>query len=849
MGQEIKTFKALGRENRILCLIVEGEPNASDRPDSGLLECFPEAVRYHFDELGQRTLARTEPIAADLRDGKDGKTNARLKIVAGVVGVSFDELRQREKRRRLWRRIRYAFGALALLAAIGATWFTFTIRQIREEDFDAGLRELLNARPDRAAPYLAEAYSLGIDSPTLRFLLPQALRPLEIEWTDLTGHRNNVISVRYSDDGERLATGSVDRTARIWDASGKPVRVLEGHTDTVGDAAFSPDGSRVVTSSTDRTAIVWDLAGTRMATLSGHAAGVASAVFSPDGARVLTVSDAARLWDPATGRLLHAFEHRHSFGVHLKRLTFSPDGRRVVLPGPGAIAQVWNTETGELVFALDAKEGGVATAVYSPDGSRIVTSGKIAQVWDAATGTLLGKLEGHTEQVVDAEFGAKDGLIVTASWDGTAKVWGPDFGARRTLGGHRPNLQSAQFSPDGTLVITRDATGVKVWDATTGRLRAEYDTRAGMSRAAASPKTPAVASPMLNNQATIMHVPNNGWSHRLIPRHGQITAIASSVDGARLAFGGRGGASLWDVDKDRRVELRDGPGAAVNSIELSADGARLLATMGGSSFTVWDTLNGRALATLAERVPPGGFPAGMLRGSIHPDGSRVVVAGTGRNATVWDLDKKAPVHSLVHNTHGVSLAQYSPDGSAIVTADLRRLYVWEAATGKALVSADAQGGFVDAVAFSRDGRRLASLDDQGSIKLWDASTLRLLATLRDVGKRAVSLAFRSDGAFLVTAHSDGSVKFWDGASGMLVYSLDAAAPEDSARSPWGLRAVAFTADGAWLIAASGDIADFWDAREETRNPAQVAAFVRCVAPWMIKGGKLVERAFDPNACR
>ena len=261
MGQEIKTFKALGRENRILCLIVEGEPNASDRPDSGLLECFPEAVRYHFDELGQRTLARTEPIAADLRDGKDGKTNARLKIVAGVVGVSFDELRQREKRRRLWRRIRYAFGALALLAAIGATWFTFTIRQIREEDFDAGLRELLNARPDRAAPYLAEAYSLGIDSPTLRFLLPQALRPLEIEWTDLTGHRNNVISVRYSDDGERLATGSVDRTARIWDASGNPVRVLEGHTDTVGDAAFSPDGSRVVTSSTDRTAIVWGFGG------------------------------------------------------------------------------------------------------------------------------------------------------------------------------------------------------------------------------------------------------------------------------------------------------------------------------------------------------------------------------------------------------------------------------------------------------------------------------------------------------------------------------------------------------------------------------------------------------------
>ena len=113
VNEEILAFKRLGREDRIFCLIVDGEPNASDDPAHADEECFPPALRYRLDADGQLSTVRTEPIAADARQGKDGRTNAKLKLIAGILGVGFDGLRQREQRRRQRQLFAIASGAIA----------------------------------------------------------------------------------------------------------------------------------------------------------------------------------------------------------------------------------------------------------------------------------------------------------------------------------------------------------------------------------------------------------------------------------------------------------------------------------------------------------------------------------------------------------------------------------------------------------------------------------------------------------------------------------------------------------------------------------------------------------------
>jgi len=113
VNEEILAFKRLGREDAIFCLIIGGEPNASDLAGREDEECFPPALRYKLGPHGAPSSQRAEPIAADARSDKDGKSNAKLKLIAGLLGVGFDALRQRELARRNRR--------LALIAAASIT--------------------------------------------------------------------------------------------------------------------------------------------------------------------------------------------------------------------------------------------------------------------------------------------------------------------------------------------------------------------------------------------------------------------------------------------------------------------------------------------------------------------------------------------------------------------------------------------------------------------------------------------------------------------------------------------------------------------------------------------------------
>jgi eukaryotic-like serine/threonine-protein kinase len=119
VNEEVLAFKRLGRSEHIFCLIVDGEPNATESPCRDAEECFANALRYQLGADGALSRERTEPIAADARTGKDGKTNAKLKLIAGMLDVGFDTLKQRELQRRNRRMV--TITALALVVMLMTT--------------------------------------------------------------------------------------------------------------------------------------------------------------------------------------------------------------------------------------------------------------------------------------------------------------------------------------------------------------------------------------------------------------------------------------------------------------------------------------------------------------------------------------------------------------------------------------------------------------------------------------------------------------------------------------------------------------------------------------------------------
>jgi hypothetical protein len=160
-------------------------------------------------------------------------------------------------------------------------------------------------------------------------------RQVHQELTSLRGHTKPILAVAYSSDGQRIATGSADKTARVWNAeTGRELFPLEEHTAPVHSVTFSPDGRRIVTGSWDGTAIVWDaISGRKLFSLLGHEAAICSVAFSTDGQRIVTGSQdgTARVWNADTGTNLLTFSGHAS---PVWSVAFSPDGQRVVAHSP-----------------------------------------------------------------------------------------------------------------------------------------------------------------------------------------------------------------------------------------------------------------------------------------------------------------------------------------------------------------------------------------------------------------------------------------------------------------------------------------------------------------------------------
>ncbi len=207
-------------------------------------------------------------------------------------------------------------------------------------------------------------------------------------------HGDAVRAVAFSPDGTRVATGSDDGSARVFDtATGTELSRLD-HGDAVYTVAFSPDGSRVATGSEDGSARVFDTAtGTELSRLD-HGDAVYAVAFSPDGSRVATGSDdhSARVFDAITGTELSRLDH----GSIVDAVAFSPDGSRVATGSLDDSARVFDAITGTELSRLD--HGGPVDAVaFSPDGSRVATGSEDGSAWGLGRGSRPADRTGRSQ--------------------------------------------------------------------------------------------------------------------------------------------------------------------------------------------------------------------------------------------------------------------------------------------------------------------------------------------------------------------------------------------------------------------------------------------------------------------
>ncbi|QRV79031.1 WD40 repeat-like protein [Ceratobasidium sp. AG-Ba] len=247
----------------------------------------------------------------------------------------------------------------------------------------------------------------------------------------LVGHEDLVTSVAYSPDGRYIVSGSGDGTVRIWDTEtgaqiGEP---LVGHEDPVTSVTYSPDGRYIVSGSEDETVCIWDAnRGTQIGEpLVGHEGSVTSVAFSPDGQRIISGSEdwSVLIWDTETGAQIGQRLVGHEDSV--TSVACSPDGQYIVSGSDDGTVRIWDVETGAPISEpLVAHSSSISSVAYSPDGRRIVSGSddKTLRIWDVDTGEQIGEpLAGHLNLVLSVAYSPDGRSIASVAMDDTVRVW------------------------------------------------------------------------------------------------------------------------------------------------------------------------------------------------------------------------------------------------------------------------------------------------------------------------------------------------------------------------------------------------------------------------------------------
>jgi WD40 repeat protein/serine/threonine protein kinase len=427
--------------------------------------------------------------------------------------------------------------------------------------------------------------------------------------------------------------------------------------------------------------------------------------------------------------------------------------------------------------------GGCGSASFSPDGEQIVTASfdGAARIWDARTGRPAGLLRGHMDSLASAAFSPDGKYVVTASYDKTARVW--DWRSEQAitiLEGHTEGVRSATFSADGTRILTASFDNTaRIWDARTGLLLTNLNRHRHGVRCASFSSANDIVTTAGDGSVRLWRAPKyklmRSWS-----LNEDVARVSFSSDSQRVVAASlHGSARIWSAAKrhGNHISLR-GHGGAVNSARFNFRGTRVATASQDQTARIWDSESGEELAKF------NGHKGGVLSAEFSPDGERLLTASYDKTFCVWDARDSA-MRFAIPIDHNFYRAYFIRNGTGVAVDDRHQIREFEIPSRPLL---GAQQLNNERASSAIEAGRREPLQTKHSIdrscSVTQSVPKRLMLTvngtvipLRGHEGDVISAEFSSDNKFLATTSKDRTTRIWNVKTGAQLSLLRSANKE------------------------------------------------------------------------
>jgi RNA polymerase sigma factor (sigma-70 family) len=546
----------------------------------------------------------------------------------------------------------------------------------------------------------------------------------------------SVTGLAYAPDGKTLAGARINQPACLWDvATGKEIRQFGGE-QRASWVVFSPDGKTLAYGGYQDDPIVRlaDVGtGKDVHHFSGHRGRVTRVAFSPDGTILASVDNqAVHLFEVATRRS-RELPGPDGGGGLFDALAFSPDGRILAMARAGQKQiRLVEVATGKdlRTLTLTGQREAVATFLFTPDSQTVISGHEdgLVRFWDVATGTKTRQFRAHSIRTIALALSPDGRTLATANnghlnGEHAVRLWETATGkplARHA--GPQEGIAQVVFSPDSRQVATASWDGaVHVWEAATGKLLSHWQ-RFGRLAFLPDGQT-LVCGDWSDGRVRFLDLATRKETRQFLAQEGGIYNLALARDGKTLVTAGRDRSfRLWDLATGRQLHNFGGKQKSyVLGLALSPDDKLLASLHQDLMVRIWEKANGQLLSELAEPD---------LNGSIvfSPDGKLLVstsmgVLGAEPMVRLRDVATGKVVQQLRGNGGPLDAVAVSPDGRNLIWGGQHRkdLYFWEVATGQLRRKFAGHQGHLTCVAFAPNGRLMASGGSDASVLIWDVT--------------------------------------------------------------------------------------------------------------------------------